>query len=150
MASVRRHLAIAAPAARVWGLVGAAERLHEWFPITATELRQPPGDAARARGAIAERSIVLATGLRFDEDVVTWDHDQMRFQYRIVDNPLITEHIATVDVLDDGPQRCIVVYSTDMEPGPMALVIAGAAFEALHNLRALFEGSATTSTARGN
>lgn len=138
MASLRRHLAIDAPADVVWGLVGAADRLHEWFPIRDTEVQQPPSAEARERGAIAQRWISLDSGLRFEEDIVTWDHDQRRFQYRIVNNIVITEHIATVDVLDDGPDRCIVVYSTDMEPGPMALVIVGAAFEALHNLRRRF------------
>lgn len=142
MASVRRHLAIDAPAADVWRIVGAAERLSEWFPIADTTVQDPPDDAARSRGAIAQRWISLDSGLRFEEDIVTCDHDQMRFQYRIVNNPLITEHIATVDVLEDGPHRCIVVYSTDMEPGPMALVIVGAAFEAMHNLDRLVTGAA--------
>jgi hypothetical protein len=145
MASVRRHLAIDAPAADVWRLVGAAERLHDWFPISGTVVQDPPAEDARLRGALAQRWITLDSGLRFEEDIVTWDHDQMRFQYRIVNNPLITEHLATVDVLDDGPQRCVVVYSTDMEPGPMALVIAGAALEALHNLRRMFSPLGQTS-----
>jgi hypothetical protein len=140
MASVRRHLVIEAPAEVVWSLVGAPERLHEWFPIRDTEVA-PPDEAARARGAVGRRWITLDSGLRFEEDIVTCDHDQRRFQYRIVNNPIVTEHLATVDVLDDGPSRCVVVYSTDMEPGPMALVIAGAAFEALHNLRQIMTGT---------
>lgn len=143
MGSVRRHIAIDASADTVWELVGAPGRLHEWFPIVGTEMADPPSDEARARGAIAQRWIQLANGMRFAEDVVTLDNDQRRFQYRIVDNPLITQHLATVDVLDDGPDRCIVVYATDMEPAPMALVILGAAGEGLAVLKQRFENPTT-------
>jgi hypothetical protein len=144
MGSVRRHLAIAASADTVWALVGAPGRLHEWFPVVATEIADPPSAEAAARGAVAQRWISLANGLRFEEDIVTLDHSQRRFQYRIVNNGLITQHLATVDVLEDGPDRCIVVYSTDMEPAPMALVISGAAGQGLETLKEMFEQPATT------
>ncbi len=98
----------------IW--VGRPGRLHEWFPVVATEIADPPSPEAAERGALMQRWITLATGMRFEEDVVTLDPVQRRFQYRIVGNPLITQHLATVDVLEDGPDRCIVVYSTDMEP----------------------------------
>jgi hypothetical protein len=146
MGSVRRHLAIAASADTVWSLVGAPGRLHEWFPVVATEIADPPAAEAAARGAVAQRWISLANGLRFEEDIVTLDHAQRRFQYRIVNNGLITQHLATVDVLEDGPDRCIVVYSTDMEPAPMALVISGAAGEGLETLKTMFEHATTPNT----
>lgn len=143
---MRRHLAIAADANTVWSLVGSPGRLHEWFPIEATEMADPPSAEAAERGAIAQRWITLATGLRFEEDIVTLDPVQRRFQYRIVGNALITSHLATVDVLDDGPGRCIVVYSTDMEPAPMALVIMGAAGAGLENLKTRFEHATVNDT----
>ncbi len=144
MGSVRRHLAIDAPADAVWEWVGRpGRRLHEWFPVVATEIADPPSPEAAERGALMQRWITLATGMRFEEDVVTLDPVQRRFQYRIVGNPLITQHLATVDVLEDGPDRCIVVYSTDMEPAPMALVILGAAGEGLATLKTLVESGTT-------
>ncbi len=146
MGSVRRHLAIAASADTVWSLVGAPGRLHEWFPVVATEIADPPSAEAAERGAVAQRWISLANGLRFEEDIVTLDHEQRRFQYRIVNNGLITQHLATVDVLEDGPDRCIVVYSTDMEPAPMALVISGAAGQGLATLQEMFENQQATDT----
>lgn len=148
MGSVRRHLAIDVDASTAWQGGGAPQRLHEWFPIVATEIADPPSDEAAARGAIMQRWITLRTGMRFEEDVVTLDHVMHRFQYRIVGNPLITQHLATVDVLDDGPGRCIVVYSTDMEPAPMALVIMGAAGEALTNLKTMLESMLETEATR--
>ena len=130
MGTIRRHLFINASADRVWGLVGAPELLHEWFPTTSTRME---GN---------KRWITLASGITFEEDIVTLDHDLRRFQYRIVNNPIITSHLGTVDVIPDGEDRCIVIYSTDMEPEVLALPIGGAAGVGLQALKARFEGMA--------
>jgi len=126
--TVRRHLFIDADADTVWGLVGAPERLHEWFPTTSTRME---GN---------KRWITLASGITFEEDIVTLDHDLRRFQYRIVNNPIITSHLGTVDVIPDGDHRCVVIYSTDMEPEVLALPIGGAAGVGLAALKERFEG----------
>lgn len=142
--TVRRYVFINAPAEDVWSLVGDPSRLGEWFPITACEVA-PSDDSTIVTPA--KRWITLASGLRFEEDIVTLDHDLRRFQYSIVNNPIVTSHLGTVDVLADGDNRCVVVYSTDLEPEVMALVIAGAAGEGLETLRRLFD-HASTDTAR--
>ena len=126
MGSVRRHVFINRDADDVWSLVGDPARLHEWFPTSATRI---DGDT---------RWITLASGITFEERIVTLDHDLRRFQYTIVNNPIITEHLGTVDVIADGPNRCIVVYSTNMEPEVLALPIAGAAGVGLEKLAELF------------
>lgn len=127
MGTVRRHIFIDADADTVWGLVGSPGRLHEWFPTTSTKLE---GN---------KRWITLASGISFEEDIVTLDHDLRRFQYRIVNNPIITNHLGTVDVIPDGDHRCIVIYSTDMEPEVLALPIGGAAGVGLAALKQRFE-----------
>jgi uncharacterized membrane protein len=124
--SIRRHIAIQRPADEVWALVGDPARLHEWFPITGSRVdldHTPP-----------KRWITLASGVTFEEDIVTLDHDLRRFQYTITNNPLLKEHLGTVDVLDDGPDRCIVVYSTNAVPDVFALMIGGAAGAGLARL----------------
>ena len=133
MGTVRRHVFIARSADTVWALVGDPGRLHEWFPSTATER-----DGAK-------RWVSLASGLRFEEDIVTLDHDLRRFQYRIVNNPIVQSHLGTVDVIADGPGRCVVVYSTDADPEVMALMIAGAAGEGLETLKTMMEQNAMES-----
>jgi Polyketide cyclase / dehydrase and lipid transport len=127
MGSIRRHVAIERSAAEVWELVGDPARLHEWFPITGcrVDLGQTP----------PKRWISLASGVTFEEDIVTLDHDLRRFQYTIVNNPLMREHLGTVDVIDDGPHRCLVVYSTNAVPDVFALMIGGAAGAGLTRLR---------------
>jgi len=126
MGTVRRHKFIDAPADTVWSLVGDPARLHEWFPIT----------SCRVEGS--KRWISLASGLQFEEDIVTLDHVMRRFQYRIVNNPIIVHHLGTVDVIADGDQRCLTVYSTDVDPDVMALIIGGAAGDGLECLAKLF------------
>lgn len=127
MGTVRRQAFIDAPADTVWGLVGDPSRLHDWFPITGCVVQG------------SKRWIDLPSGLRFEEDIVTLDHDLRRFQYSIVNNPIVKHHLGTVDVIPDGPGRCVVVYSTDVDPEPMALIIGGAAGAGLATLRELFE-----------
>ena len=118
---------IARPADVVWNLVGDPARLHEWFPTTATEVEG------------SKRWVSLASGLRFEEEIVTLDHDLRRFQYRIVNNAIVQSHLGTVDVIADGSDRCVVVYSTDADPDVMALMIAGAAGDGLERLRTTME-----------
>lgn len=136
MGTVRRQIFIDAPADEVWALVGDPARLHEWFPITSCEVSREDGDEHLPP---TRRSVTLASGLRFEERIVTLDHALRRFQYSIVDNPIVKSHLGTVDVIADGDSRCLVVYSTDLEPEVMALVIAGAAGTGLTRLEELFD-----------
>lgn len=129
MGSVRRHVHINRDPETVWALVGDLARQHEWFPL----------QSCRVEGK--KRWITSASGLTFEEDIVTLDHSLRRFQYRIVGNPGITAHLGTCDVIDDGRGGSTVVYSTDMEPEAFALVIAGAAGAGLEKLKGLMESN---------
>ena len=126
MGTVRRHVFIDSPADEVWALVGDPARLHDWFPITSCEV---VGN---------KRWINLASGLRFEEDINTLDHDLRRFQYSIVNNLIVKSHLGTVDVIPDGPNRCMVMYGTDIDPEPMGLIIIGAAGAGLEKLQEIF------------
>lgn len=126
--TVRRQARIARPADEVWALVGDPGRIHEWFPGI---------ESATVNGA--SRVIVTGSGIPMPEEIVTNDPLQRRFQYRIVAG-IVREHLSTLDVLDLGDGTCLVVYSADADPATMALVIAGAAGNALANLRELMEG----------
>jgi hypothetical protein len=136
VASVRRHRVIDAPAERVWAVVGDPGALATWFE--GIESCTVEGDL---------RTAVIGSGLPMPERVVTNDPCQRRFQYRI-EAPLFRSHLSTIDVIELDPQRCMVVYSVDAEPAPLALVIAGAAEASLANLAALCHGDEGRSTAR--
>ncbi|HZU74271.1 MAG TPA: SRPBCC family protein [Acidimicrobiales bacterium] len=125
---MRRHVVIHRPAAEVWSLVGRPDRIHEWFPgIT----------SCRVDGE--ERVVVTGAGVAMAERILTDDPLLRRFQYRIT-APLFRDHLSTLDVIELDAGSCMVVYGVDAEPAPLALVIAGAAGEALANLRQLMEG----------
>lgn len=127
--SIRRQVRISAGADEVWAVVGAAERLAEWFPGIAH---------CSVEGDL--RTVTTGSGLTLPERILTCDSIERRFQYRIT-APLFAEHTSTIDVLDLGDGSCLAVYSVDAEPSVMALVIGGAGGNALANLKRLVEGA---------
>ena len=127
--TVRRQVRIERTPEDVWALIGDPARLPEWFPgIT---------DAV-VDGT--SRVITTGAGLPMPEEIVTLDPLLRRFQYRIT-APLFAEHLSTLDVLDLDDGTSLVVYGVDAAPATMALVIGGAAGNALEHLRTLMEGS---------
>ena len=127
--SVRRQVRIARPPDEVWAIVGDPGRIQEWFPGI---------DSSTVDGTT--RVIVTGSGLPMPEEIVTNDPLQRRFQYRIT-APMFKEHLSTLDVLDLGDGTSLVVYAADASPSTMALVIAGAAGNALEHLRTMMEGA---------
>ena len=127
--SVRRHVRIACPPAEVWARIGDPARIQEWFPGI---------ESSTVDGTT--RVIVMGSGIPLPEEILTNDPLQRRFQYRIT-APMFREHLSTLDVLDVGDGTSLVVYSADAIPATMALVIAGAAGNALDNLRTMMEGA---------
>lgn len=129
--SVRRQVRIARPPDDVWAIVGDPARIAEWFPGI---VRAEVDDDGR------HRTIHTGSGIPMPEQILTCDPLQRRFQYRITTG-LFREHLSTLDVLDLEDGTSLVVYSADADPATMALVIAGAAGNALEHLRTTMEGA---------
>ena len=127
-ASVRRQVRFDCSPDDVWAIVGDPARVAEWFPGIVSATVDGP-----------TRVVVTGSGLPMPEDILTIDPLQRRFQYRIT-APMLREHLSTLDVLDLGDGTSLVVYSADANPSTMALVIAGAAGNALEHLRVQMEG----------
>ena len=127
--SVRRQVRIARPAGDVWAAIGDPARIQEWFPGIV---------ASTVDGTT--RVITTGSGLPIPEEIVTNDPIQRRFQYRITGS-LAREHLSTLDVIDLDDGTCLVVYAADAVPATMALVIAGAAGNALEHLRTIMQGA---------
>lgn len=126
MGSVRRHATLASSADAVWGFIGRPEVLHEWFPTSSTRVE---GD---------KRWVTLPSGIVFEEQILLVDNDLRRFQYSIINNPLITHHVGTVDVIELADDRCIVIYGTDIEPEVLGFAIGAAAGDGLRALQERF------------
>ena len=127
LGSVRHHVRIGRPVDEVWDLVGAPERLHEWFPgITRSDVEG------------STRVITLASGLPLPEEILVNDRTMRRFQYRIT-APMFVHHRGTIDVIDLGDSTSLVVYSTEADPRTMALLVGAGTADALDELRRRLE-----------
>lgn len=127
--SLRREVRMAVPPDVVWARIADLSRISEWFP-----------GIVEATVDGSTRVITSGSGITMPEQIITLDHLQRRLQYRIT-SPLLREHLSTLDVLDLGDGTSLAVYSVDADPATMALVIGGAAGNALGHLRGLLEGS---------
>ena len=128
--SQRRQRTIAVPADRAWSVVGRPELLHHWFP-----------GIVDCRVDDRTRTITTGTGLSLVEDILTNDPLQRRFQYRI-SGGFFREHLASIDVFEIGPDRCLVTYASDADPATMAIVLGGAMEGALAELARQLEAGA--------
>lgn len=132
MATLRAHARIHRRADEVWAVVARPERISEWFP-----------GMVDARVEDGVRSITLSSGIPLFEQIVTLDHQLRRFQYKVTGPMPIRFHLGTMDVIDDGPAEggpsCVLVYSTEIEPDPLAFVFDGAITEALANLARMLD-----------
>ena len=126
-ASVRRYVRIARPVDEVWAEIGDPARLHEWFPgIVDTKVDG------------TSRVITTGMGLPMPEEILTDDQIARRFQYKLL-LPVVKEHVSTLDVHDLGDGSCLATYAADADPAAMALIIAGAAGNALENAKRMLE-----------
>ena len=83
--------------------------IEGWFP-----------GVASCTNADGVRHVVTSSGVEVDEVIVTNDGTLRRFQYSLQPGVVpIEQHLATVDVLDDGV-GALVVYSVDVQPDAMA------------------------------
>jgi hypothetical protein len=115
------------PADQAWAVVTRADLLHLWFPgIVACELEG------------ATRTIHLRTGIAMVETILTNDPTQRRLQYTITGG-FFTEHLGSIDVVELDERRCLVVYSSDVRPAAMCLILGGATHGALRELRRQLE-----------
>jgi Polyketide cyclase / dehydrase and lipid transport len=124
--SVRHAVRLACSPDVIWELLGDPIRIPEWFP--GIESCTVEGDV---------RTIVTRSGLPMPEHLLTVDPVLRRLQYRIT-SPLFKEHLGTLDVHDLHDGSSLVVFSTDADPAPLALVIGGAGRAALQGLPELF------------
>jgi Polyketide cyclase / dehydrase and lipid transport len=134
--SVRREVVVGVDADTAWRVVGRPDMLHHWYPgVVACEVA---GDV---------RTVTLATGLTLEETILTCDPLLRRFQYRI-SGGLLTEHLASLDVIALDETSCLVTYASDAAPATMAIVLGGASGEALAELRRLLEDGTTIGETR--
>lgn len=117
MASIRREIAIAAPAAEVWDVVRDLGAIHTRFV---------PGFVTDTRLEEGSRIVTFETGFVTREMFVDLDDEARRFAYS-ARSETMTHHNASMQVFPEGPQSCRLVWVTDLLPdeaaGPVRAMI---------------------------
>lgn len=117
MASIRKEIHIAAPAADVWDVVRDLGAIHTRFV---------PGFVAETKLEEDSRIVTFETGLVVRELFVDLDDEARRFAYT-VRSETMTHHNASMQVFPEGPQNCLLVWVTDLLPdeaaGPIGAMI---------------------------
>ncbi len=115
MASIRKVIPIAAPAAEVWDAIADFHRVHE---------RVAPGFLT---GLVAEdgaRTVTFSNGSVARELLVSCDAEARRLAYTIP-SAQMSAHMASVEVFEDEADRSRIVWITDVLPNEMADYIDG-------------------------
>jgi len=110
MASIRKEILIAAPAAEVWDALADFNRVHE---------RVAPGFVT---GLVAEdgaRVVTFSNGAVARELLVDLDPQRRRLAYAIPGGRMIA-HMATVQVFEEATDHSRVVWITDLLPDDLA------------------------------
>jgi hypothetical protein len=144
--SVRSEVLIQCSADAAWARIADVANNASWFTSLAESWCETDPDNGRPI-----RMVKLGNGATLVEDLIVVDHVQRRLQYQLRPAMMFTHHLATVDVIDvsalagsptsGSPTsgQCIVVYSTDLSPRPLALAFGAGARQALTTLKQQLE-----------
>ena len=106
MASIHKEIAIEASGEKVWEVVRDIGAVHERFvPGLVTDVRLEEG----------ARIVTFANGMVVRELIVDIDDERRRFAYAAV-GETFRHHNASMQVFDDGPGRCRLLWITDLLP----------------------------------
>ncbi len=125
MTSLRAEILIDAQPDRVWKIVSDAANISEWYPLISQSHLDSSG----------VRHLELIDGSRVEEKIVTSDENLRRFQYQIQGGDLaVDHHLGTIDVIP-VEDKTLVVYSSEITPDNLALLVDSAVKDALAGLR---------------
>jgi hypothetical protein len=113
MASIRREIRIAAPAAHAWAAVRDVGRIHE---------RLVPGFVTACRLDGDARVVTFGNGMTARERIVDLDDASRRLVWSAVDTPLMHHNGSLQIFAEDG--GCRAVWIADLLPNELAPAIA--------------------------
>ena len=113
MASIRKEISVNAPAAEVWAALRDVGEVHR---------RVAPGFVKDCRMEGEARVVTFANGFVAREVIVDVDDKARRLAYSARSERL-QHHHASVQVFDDGPGRCRLVWVADVLPHAAASVV---------------------------
>ena len=106
MASIYKELAIEVSPAQAWAALRRAGDAHRLFaPVLVNA--QLDGDV---------RTVRFANGMVLQERILDVDEERRRVAYTALNGPGMTYHHASMQIVDEGPERCLFVWITDFHP----------------------------------
>ena len=111
MATIRKLIAVNAPAEKVWDALADFQNVH---------IRLAPGFLTASRPDGADTRIVsFADGTEARETLVACDAGLRRLCYCIASERM-THHNASAEIVPDGSSRCRFIWTTDVLPDSLA------------------------------
>jgi hypothetical protein len=110
MASIRKDIPVAAPAAEVWDAVRDFGAVHQ---------RVAPGFVIDARLDGEARIVTFANGTVARELLVDCDDARLRLVYAIV-SERVTHYNGAIEIVPGDDARCRIVWTIDVLPNEIA------------------------------
>jgi len=140
MSKVSTSTKLPVSADMVWNTIGGFSSIAGWHP--GIEKSVETKEAGKT-----ERTLSLAGGVgTVIERLETHDDAARSYSYSIVSGPVpVTDYMAEIKVIPDGPMRCTLEWTSDFEakgiPEPDAVAAIRQLYEAgFENLRKMFGG----------
>ena len=132
MASVRKEITVAASTAGIWEALRDVGNVHK---------RVVPGFVTDCRMEGEARIVTFANGMVAKELIVDVDDPARRLAWSARSERL-EHHNASVQVFDDGPGRCRVVWTADVLPHAMAKHVGAMMEQAMPIMKKTLESQA--------
>jgi Polyketide cyclase / dehydrase and lipid transport len=106
MASIHRETVVGVASEHAWAALRTVGAAHELFAPVLTD-GELNGETRR---------VTFANGMVVNERIVDVDDGRRRLAYSVLDAPGLRYHHASMQVLEEGPNRCRFVWITDFLP----------------------------------
>ncbi|MGY4827672.1 SRPBCC family protein [Sphaerotilaceae bacterium SBD11-9] len=137
MASIHQEITIDVPARQLWSALREVGALHTRIAVGFVTDCRLDGEA---------RTVTFANGLVVRELILDVDDERRRVAWSATGGRL-SHHNASMQVFDEGAQRCRAVWSADLLPHAMAPAVAGMIAQGLAAMKKTLETAAATGSA---
>ena len=136
MASIRKEIAVDAPAGHVWDAIRDVGALHTRLARGMVRDTRVEGDS---------RLVTFANGETVRERIVDIDDRSRRLAYAVV-GWRTTHHNASFEVVTNGDSRCRVIWVADLLPNDLADLVNGLMDQGSAAIKATLEADVAATT----
>jgi carbon monoxide dehydrogenase subunit G len=129
MATIRKIIDLDAPLAKIWAALADFQNVHT---------RVAPGFVSTSVPDGSARILTFSNGSTAREQLVTMDETQHRLVYAIKEGKA-AHHNASVDLIEQAPQKTRFVWTTDILPDELAGYIDAQMTEATKAMKPALE-----------